>query len=159
MIGEGSTHQRSSDGGYAVHGAYESRVDGPFDQRNRVRDDDERPGEDACGSQTGNGTANDESYRCWRSTTDYRADLEDKDSHQINPFDREEGVKFAEEQLEGACSQKICGAIPPYILESLEMIRYFWDRRRNDGVILHDDTGSARSSIRFTTFQNDPREY
>ena len=112
VIGEGSTEQRAGDGGDAVHGAYEAGVDGSLAQRNRVGDDDERPGEDAGGADAGDGTANDERIRRRCSAAHQRAKFEDADGAQKDPLDGEEGVKLAEHQLEGTAGVRARASVP-----------------------------------------------
>lgn len=60
MVGEGSTKQRSSNGGDSVHGANDTGVDRSFDERDRERDDDQSTGKDAGATNAGNCAADDQ---------------------------------------------------------------------------------------------------
>lgn len=48
--------------------------------------------------------------RC--STTNQTTKFEDSDGNEVDVFDAEEGVEFAEEELERSCSQQIRRTIP-----------------------------------------------
>jgi hypothetical protein len=65
-----------------------------------MRKHDERTGEDSSTTHAGNGTSDNESSRRRGSTANNRAELEDDNGGDINPFDWIVSVDFSKEELE-----------------------------------------------------------
>lgn len=84
----------------SIHSSNETSIHRTLHQRNGVRDNDQSPGEDTRASNTSNGAPNDQSDRIRRNTTNKTSELEDSNSDKVDPFNVEEGVEFAKEQLE-----------------------------------------------------------
>lgn len=144
MVCESATHKGASHGRNAIHGTDDTSVDGSLPEGYRVGDNDQGTREDASRAYTSDGSANDEGDRCWCSAADKRAELEDGNGSQINPFDAEEGIKLAKEELECAGSEQVRRTIPAHIVERIEMVGYFGDRSGNYGVVQrHEQDGQA----------------
>lgn len=71
------------------------RIQRPFSQRNTVRKDQEGTGEETGGTETGNGSTDDEGHRVLRDTADQAADFEDEDRCEVDPFDAQECVELS----------------------------------------------------------------
>jgi hypothetical protein len=112
VIGEGAAHKWAGDGGNSVHGSNDTSINWSLAQRNRIRNNDQSSREDTCAAQSCNSPAHNESRGRRSNSTDERANLEDTDCNQVDPFDRVEGVEFAEEQLERAGAEEVGGAVP-----------------------------------------------
>ena len=146
MVCKGSSQQRPDDRGDAVDGANATGVYGALNQGNRVRDDDQSPAEQAGRPQTSNSPTDDQSHRVWRNATEKRADLEDKQGDQEDPFNAEEAVKLAKEQLEGAGREEVCGAVPAHILDRTELVGDARDCSGDDRVVQsHAQNGQAKA--------------
>lgn len=88
-------------------GSYNTSIDWPFYQRYGIRNYDEGAGKYTSRSYPGNSTADDEGDGVWSRSADNRANLKDEDCGQINRFDAEKGVEFAEKQLKGTSGEQI----------------------------------------------------
>ena len=135
MVGKGATHQRSRDGGQTVHGTNQSGVDGSLRERNGVCDNDQAAREDARASGSCYGTTNDQSDRIRCHTANERAELENADGSQEDPFDAEESVDFTELELEGTGCEKVGGRVPADIVEGMELVGNSGYGGRDDSVI------------------------
>lgn len=96
MIGKGSPHQRPCNRSDTVHATNETGVDWSFMQRNSVCYDYQRAGEDTSRSQPSDRATDDEGGGVGSNTANQGAEFEDTNGEQEDPFDTEEGVKFAE---------------------------------------------------------------
>ena len=94
------THQRSNNARNAVHGAKDPLEYGTLLERLGHGDDEIRAGKDTGGAQARDGASDDEGGAVRRDAADEGAELEDGDGDEIDPFDGEEGVQFAEDELE-----------------------------------------------------------
>ena len=136
VVGEGSAHEGPGNRGNAVHGAYHTHVYGPLTQRNTPLDNEESAGEDAGGAEAGYGAAEDQADRVGRRTAHQRADFEEQDGEEVDPFDRVKGVELAKDELHGARGEEVGGAVPAHVLDGVELVCYSGDRRRDDCVVL-----------------------
>ena len=95
---------------HTVHAANETSVCWSFTERDGVGQNQDGARKYACGAESSDRTANDEGSGVGCGTTDSAADLKDKNGYQVNPFEGEKGVEFAEEELEGAGTKEV-GAV------------------------------------------------
>ena len=105
-------------------------------QRRAVHEDDDGAGEETGRAQAGDGTADDEGVGGWGGAADGRADLEDHDGGQEDPFGVEEGVDAAEEELEGGHGQEVGRAVPAHVSKGVEVVGDLGDGGGNDGTVL-----------------------
>lgn len=96
----------------------------------------ERPRNNSSASNSRHGSAYDQSYRSRCCGAYNRPDFKYEKRTEKNPFDVEFGVELAKEELEAAIRQQICGAIPAYIVEGIEVTRDFGNSSGNNGAIL-----------------------
>lgn len=122
LLGEGSSHQWSSDGGNTVHGTNETKERGALFHAHGMRKDDKGTSEDTSTSHTSDGAADNESHRCRRQSANQGSDLENGEAGEEDPFDVEHGVELSEEQLEGAGCQEVGGTVPADVVEVVELI-------------------------------------
>ena len=94
------THQRSNNARNAIHGAKEPLEHGTLLERLGHGDDQISARKDTGGAQARDGAPDDEGGAVRRDAADEGAELEDRDGDEIDPFDGEEGVQFAEDELE-----------------------------------------------------------
>ncbi len=135
MICESTAHKGPSHRRDAVHGTDDTSVDGSLPKGYCVGNNDQRTREDASRAYTSDGSANDEGYRCWRGAADKRAELEDGNGSQIDPFDTEKSIKFAKEELECASGEQVGRTIPAHIVKRVEIVGDFGDCSGNDGIV------------------------
>jgi hypothetical protein len=126
-----------------IHAANKSHVRRPLPQRHRHRDDQDGSREDTSSAHTRNRTADDQSRGVRGDTADERADLEDEQGNEVDPFDAVEGVEFAVNKLCCAGGEEICGAIPADVVEGFELICDAGDSCCDDCVILNPPVSSA----------------
>lgn len=120
----------------AIHAADQSHVRRALAQRDRDGDDQNGAAEDTRGADTRNRATDDERRRVGRNTADEGADLEDEQRGEIHPLDGVEGVEFAVDELRRARGEQVRAAVPPDVIQGLELIRDAGDSRRDDGVVL-----------------------
>ena len=101
------THQRSNNAGNAVHGAKEPLEHETLLKRLGHGDDQIRAREDTGRAQARDGAPDDESSAVRRDAADEGAELEDGDGDEEDPFDGEESVKFAEDELETGGGEEV----------------------------------------------------
>lgn len=101
MIRQRTTHQRARNTRNPKHRPEHARVDRPSSQRHRLRDNENRPGEQPSTANTSHGSTHDQPDGVGRDAADERAKLEDEQRSQVHPFDREERVQLAEYQGQG----------------------------------------------------------
>jgi hypothetical protein len=107
VVGECTADQGTRNGCQAVHASYRARVDGALGKRDGVGEDCQSAGKDACCANAGDSAADDEGHAVLGDTADERAELEEEDGGQVDPFDGEEGVETAEEELEGSGGEEV----------------------------------------------------
>ncbi|GAO17983.1 hypothetical protein UVI_02060080 [Ustilaginoidea virens] len=108
----------------------------PITPMNTPLDNEESAGEDAGGAEAGYGAAEDQADRVGRRTAHQRADFEEQDGEEVDPFDRVKGVELAKDELHGARGEEVGGAVPAHVLDGVELVCYSGDRRRDDCVVL-----------------------
>ena len=101
------THQRSHDARNAVHGAKEPLEHGTLLERLGQGDDEIGARKDAGGAQAGDGAPDDEGGAVGRDAADEGAELEDGDGDEVDRLDGEEGVQFAEDELEPGGGEEV----------------------------------------------------
>ena len=94
------THQWSNNARNAVHGPKDTLEYGTLLERLGHGDDQICARKDAGGAQARDGASDDKGGAVRRDAADEGAELEDGDGDEIDPFDGEEGVQFAEDELE-----------------------------------------------------------
>jgi hypothetical protein len=105
VVCESSTHQWTSNRRNAVHASNESHVSRATSQRHSDRDDQDSSREDTSRSHTSDRASNNEGRRIWRNTTDERADLEDEESDEVDPFNGVIRVELSVDELGCACGE------------------------------------------------------
>ena len=101
------THQRSNDTRDTVHGTKEPLEGRTLFQRLGRGDDQISARKDTGGAQASNSASDDERGAAGRNATDEGAELENGDGGEENPFDGEEGVEFAEDELESGGGEEV----------------------------------------------------
>jgi len=105
-------------------------------QRHRIHDDDDRAGDYPGGAHPGDGTSNDEYCRTWSSSTEGRADFEDGNCRQKDPFGGVEGVDSAKDELDSTTRDEIRAGVPTDIAQGIKLIGYRRDGGSDDGPVL-----------------------
>lgn len=136
MIRQRTTHQRARDTRNPKHRPEHARVDRPSSQRHRLRDDENGPREQPSTADTSHGATHDQPDGVGSDAADERAEFEDEQGSQVDPFDREERVQLAEHQGQGAARQQIPATIPTHIVDGVELTRDFRDRRGYNRIVL-----------------------
>lgn len=104
-------------------------------QRNSIRNDENGARENASCPKPRNCSTDNQSSRIWRNTANQRADLENEQRRQVDPFYRVEGIQFPEEQLEGASTQEVRTRIPANIVQRPELVCDFGNGDGDNGVV------------------------
>jgi hypothetical protein len=99
--------QWSSNRRNTVHTSNDTHISRTLSERDRVGNNQNGTAKDSRSSQTGDGTANDQSSRVGRGSAYQAADLEDGEGDEVNPFDRVEGVEFAVDELRRARGEQV----------------------------------------------------
>ena len=94
--------QWSSNRRNTVHASNDTHISRTLSERDRVGNNQNGTAKDSGSSQTGDGTANDQSSRVGRGGAYQATNLEDGESGKVDPFDRVEGVEFAVDELRRA---------------------------------------------------------
>lgn len=144
LLGEGSSHQRSSDRGNAVHRTNETKEGGAPLDAHGMGENDEGTGKDTSTSHTGNSASDNERHGCWRKSTNQGSDLEDAEGSEKDPFNVEHGVELSEQELERTGCQEVGGTVPADVVEVVELI---CDARDGYGDNLEKDL--VRGQTRF----------
>ena len=92
LVGEGSSHKRTSHRSNAVHATNQAHVCGTLAKRNGGCDDEDGSGEDTGRPDTCNGAPDNQGSGVGSCTADCAADFEDGQGCQVDPLDREKGV-------------------------------------------------------------------
>lgn len=81
-----------------------------------------RPGEDPRGANSAECHPNDESRRVRGGSTKGGKGLKEQYAEKQDGLDGEEGVEFAEQQLEGTRGQEIGTSVPPVAGQGIELV-------------------------------------
>lgn len=95
-------------------------------------DDKRRAGEDTRRSHAGNRAASDESVRVGCHATQERPDLKNPNSRRENGLGGVKGVDSAPKELSCAAGDQVGACVPAHILQRVELISDFGDRRCDD---------------------------
>lgn len=98
----GRNLQRTRNGRNAVHTTNQTHVGRTLAKRNSARNNQDGSAEDTSCADSSDRTPNDECGRVGRNTTDQRAEFEDGERNQIDPFDGVESVKLSVNELGSA---------------------------------------------------------
>lgn len=101
-----------------------------------VHRDRDRAREDACAAHTGESTSDDQRNGARCRTADSRTDLKHQNATEEYNLDAVDNVELAEEELEGAVGQKVCGAVPADICHRMELVGDLRDSGRDDESVL-----------------------
>ncbi len=93
-------------------------------------------GENAGGSHSGDGAADDEGDGAGGSAADGRADLEEGDGAEEDGLDAVEGVQLAEPELEGAGGEQVRAAVPTNVRHRVKVVGDLRDGRGDDETVL-----------------------
>lgn len=135
-ISEGAAHERTGNTGNTVHGTNNTHVGRALVERHRALDDKKSTGEDTSGTETSDGTAENETGRVGSGAADEGAELEEAKGDEEDALDAVEGVEFTVDEGECAGGEQVGGAVPADIVDGLEFIGNTGDGGSNDGVVL-----------------------
>lgn len=105
-----------------MHTGQDTGIHRTLSQRNCSRQNNDGSGENASGSQTGDGSSDNENSRGWSDGGDQGTDLENDDSSQEDPFYRVIGIEFAKHQLQAANGEEVRAPIPSNIGKRAEFV-------------------------------------
>ena len=137
------------DHSHTIHRTNKSLINGPLNKRYGISDDDQRSRKNSCRSKARNSSSDDKSDRCRCHSANQGPKFEDGNGSEIDPLDGKEGVELAKKELKGAGCEKICRAVPSYVIERVELVGDSGDRRSNDRVVL---SRSISTSVRYGSF-------
>jgi len=145
LVGESTAEQGARDRGDPPHAANGAKGHGPLGERQGVAEDDDGAGEEAGGTDAGDGAADDEGVGVGSQGADQAADLEDEDGRQVGVFDAEDAVQGAVCGLQGRRGQEVRGAVPADVLDARELLGQAAQGRRDDGLVQGDEeNGQAK---------------
>ena len=107
-------------------------------QRHSVQHDQNRACEHPTAAQPGNGSPSDQHDTVLRCAADCTSDLEEDDAREEDGLSGEEGVDATVQQDEAAGCEHVSGAIPPDILDAVELVGDGRNRRSQDCPVQRD---------------------
>ncbi|TLS21088.1 uncharacterized protein PpBr36_10493 [Pyricularia pennisetigena] len=106
LVGKDAAEQRARHDGDAVHGAQDPGEERPADHGDRVREDDERAGEEPRGPDAGDGAPEDQEEGRPRGAAEQGPQLKQADGREVDPFYTVMTVQLPEEELQGRDGQE-----------------------------------------------------
>ena len=107
-------------------------------QRHSVQHDQNGACEHPTAAQPGNGSPSDQHDAVLRCPADCTPDLEEHDAGEEDGLGGEEGVDAAVQQNKTAGREHVSGAVPPDILNAVELVGDGRYRRSQDGPVQRD---------------------
>lgn len=139
VIRKGASQQGTGHAGDPPHAPDEAKRQRPLPQGQRVRQDDDGPGEEPGGAHAGDGAAHDEGRRGRRGGADQAPDLEDEDGEQVDGLDGEAVVQLAVQRLQRRGREQVGAAVPADVPDGRELLRDGAQGRRYDGLVQGDE--------------------
>ena len=125
---ENTTKKGTDDGSHTVCCAEDTGESGSLSRRGAQGYDGVCSTRDARSAGTSNCPSHDESGAIFGHGTDQASDLEDENGQEEGRLHAEVFVRFAPGALEGSHGQKKGAAVPPHIVEGVELVGDSWNR-------------------------------